>query len=130
MDDDVCMKYRGHNESLLHVLRDCQYNAHIWRGLVPMNVHQLFFSLSFMEWVYCNLEPKHKFPTRGTMSKIFATVVWWVWKWRSEVVFNKGTMIFSCFILFSIWPRIILWDMLLVGNREEVRETRKHLFHG
>lgn len=50
-DDAKCPLCASSLESISHALRDCSFAANIWKNVIRKQVHNLFFSLSFLDWL-------------------------------------------------------------------------------
>ncbi|CAA0835002.1 Polynucleotidyl transferase- ribonuclease H-like superfamily protein [Striga hermonthica] len=78
---------RQADESTVHVCWDCPLAAEIWRHLLPRSVHIEFFSLSLEEWLFSNLVNPVKFGD-ANWTQTFGVVVWKIWGWRNEHLFQ------------------------------------------
>ncbi|RYR10336.1 hypothetical protein Ahy_B05g078806 [Arachis hypogaea] len=54
-NDDSCPQCQCHEESAIHVLRDCFYAKSIWQKLFPPNGINYFFNTDLNEWLLQNL---------------------------------------------------------------------------
>ncbi|KAJ8450543.1 hypothetical protein Cgig2_020180 [Carnegiea gigantea] len=85
--DTSCKKCGMEEESTLHLLRDCEAATRIWKQLVLVKYHATFFTLQLRDWMMLNLKQtratKHKWPM------MFATTVWWLWRWRNIRCFEN-----------------------------------------
>ncbi|WCJ23870.1 Polynucleotidyl transferase ribonuclease H-like superfamily protein [Euphorbia peplus] len=102
-------------ESSLHVIRDCHRAREVWDRLVPTDLQHGFYSLDLPHWIQINL--KSKACRQGfKWNIIFATVAWWLWKWRCCRVFHKEEDI----------PvnRLIFLEQQVRGFKEAVRGSR------
>ncbi|KAL1071464.1 hypothetical protein V6Z11_D11G091000 [Gossypium hirsutum] len=80
----------GHDiEDLVHVLRDCPSAQDVWRLVIPDQLKQRFFSVSFQDWLSLNLCFHERLQDYGLMwSCLFGLVTWRLWKNRNLFSFN------------------------------------------
>lgn len=79
-DNVVCPLCRDGDETILHVLRDCQAAVGIWVKIMIPSRQQHFFSLPLLQWLYENLG-RDKPGNGDQWPTLFAFTVWWCWKW-------------------------------------------------
>ncbi|CAA0824102.1 Unknown protein [Striga hermonthica] len=93
--DALCGVCSQADESALHVLRDCHLAAAIWMKLLPSDYRASFFALQLDDWVLSNLMPR---PDHGytQWDRTFGVVVWKIWKWRNEHIFQGKTKEVEC----------------------------------
>ncbi|CAA0830741.1 Polynucleotidyl transferase- ribonuclease H-like superfamily protein [Striga hermonthica] len=73
-------------ETYLHVLRDCPLAKNIWNRLLPAAVSSQFFDLPLDHWLELNL--LHGADIGHMWDRTFGVVVWKIWKWRNEFIFQ------------------------------------------
>ena len=76
----VCPRCADGNESLLHYFRDCSFSWGIW------------LNLGFTEpWFVQeqNIRCWIKRAAKEKYSAIFFAAIWWIWRWRNQVVFGE-----------------------------------------
>lgn len=52
----TCKICKMHEETSLHLFRDCTSINKLWRALVPEKYHRQFFQVPFMEWMCSNID--------------------------------------------------------------------------
>lgn len=57
-EDATCPLCASSIESIVHALHNCSFASNIWKTVLPTQVHSLFFSFSFHDWLYWNLQDK------------------------------------------------------------------------
>lgn len=92
MTDDIgCVVCGGLQETINHVLRDCDFAYAVWLKFLFTDQVRVFFELSYNDWLIANLEGKFRFNTcAGDFDVMFAMFVWLLWKNRNNNVF-QGT---------------------------------------
>lgn len=83
---DIC---HDREEDLDHIFRKCKRAKGIWAELIPACDRRMLDSLSFDTWFTKNIRGKTQFDTRINWGHVFATAMWWLWRWRNEVVFKN-----------------------------------------
>ncbi|MFQ6624568.1 hypothetical protein Gotur_003309 [Gossypium turneri] len=80
----------GHEfEDLVHVLRDCPPAKEVWRLVIPNQLKQRFFSVSFQDWLILNLCFHERLQDYGLVwSCLFGLVAWRIWKNRNLFIFQ------------------------------------------
>uniref|UniRef100_A0A199UBV5 Uncharacterized protein n=1 Tax=Manihot esculenta TaxID=3983 RepID=A0A199UBV5_MANES len=90
-NNEACGLCGAHQESVLHVLRDCRMIKSVWREMVAPAKQGVFFSLSLIEWLNANICSSVKFNNEDfSWCSIFSIVCWFAWKQRNDLVFNGG----------------------------------------
>uniref|UniRef100_A0A2C9V942 Uncharacterized protein n=1 Tax=Manihot esculenta TaxID=3983 RepID=A0A2C9V942_MANES len=90
-NNEACGLCGTHQESVLHVLRDCRMIKSVWREVVAPAKQGAFFSLSLTEWLNANICSSVKFNNEDfSWFSIFSIVCWFAWKQRNDLVFNGG----------------------------------------
>ncbi|KAK7276109.1 hypothetical protein RIF29_17242 [Crotalaria pallida] len=80
-DSAKCSHCSATNENILHALRDCPHSLEIWMRL-GMCQHVEFFTTDYVLWL-CRF-------ARSDLAVLFLFVVWWIWRWRNEMVLGDG----------------------------------------
>lgn len=88
-DTNLCQVCKSGEETILHVLRDCQAMASIWSRLLPPRRLYVFFTQSLLEWVYSNLG-EQELVGGYPWATLFALAAWWGWKRRCRNVFGEN----------------------------------------
>ncbi|CAA7060940.1 unnamed protein product [Microthlaspi erraticum] len=86
-DSGMCQVCKGGDETIIHILRDCPAMEGVLLRLVPIRKRHAFFTQSLLEWVSSNLGDTRDIENM-TWATLFATTLWWGWKWRCINVFN------------------------------------------
>lgn len=88
-EDTSCDVCRKTEEDLNHIFRFCSWARPIWKTFIPESQRRYLDTLNFTEWLSLNLEGK-VIPSRKKCWKtMFAIIVWGIWKWRNEAIFNN-----------------------------------------
>lgn len=82
-NDPSCKGCGATEETALHILRDCTLATQIWKQLLPVRYHKSFFAPQLRTWFMMNWAC----PTI-TWSTLFATALWWLWRWRNTRSFK------------------------------------------
>lgn len=90
-DDDRCWNCPNEVEDIDHVLRKCPRAMEIW-ATVLSNHYVAYLSRPLLEWLDHGISFKKTGITPGSDSSLFAIVLWWIWKWRNEAIFNNKTV--------------------------------------
>ncbi|KAE8681177.1 hypothetical protein F3Y22_tig00111342pilonHSYRG00267 [Hibiscus syriacus] len=87
----ACSLCGFHEETTLHVLRDCQAVKTIWSQLLSVGLVHSFFTNSLDDWIRTNLACPAKLPGTSLCSNIlFPTILWQIWKRRNCFVFTDS----------------------------------------
>lgn len=83
---DRCYHCPTTTEDADHILRRCKLAEDVWRRVAPKEVTHTNWQKPFDEWLRGNVKaPSIHGPDWTTK---FAIVVWWLWRWRNDAVFN------------------------------------------
>ena len=86
--DDRCHRCRNEQESLLHVLRDCEEAKQLWKNIGGPGSLRLFFEYSLLDWLTINI--KNTTVVQGVRwCDFFATICWLLWRRRNEFIFQE-----------------------------------------
>ncbi|RYR56808.1 hypothetical protein Ahy_A05g022515 [Arachis hypogaea] len=80
--DDSCPRCHHHDETVIHVLRDCSYAQCIWKYLLPPNFVNSFFNTDLKDWLMQNLTSKNDWPC------LFGVATSSIWHFRNKLIFN------------------------------------------
>lgn len=83
----TCTSCGSHNETTLHVLRDCVHATQVWLRLVPSNFITSFFSFYCRACIFTNLNKHNIGPNKDGWRTIFMTICWFLWTWRNKAIF-------------------------------------------
>ncbi|KAJ1417595.1 Ribonuclease H domain [Sesbania bispinosa] len=93
--NDHCPVCSNHSESTFHCFRDCERFHQLWTRL-GFSSHRFFVEGNLWTWLTSN--------ARGTQETLFLAVLWWIWKWRNNAIYDP-----------SHWPlEIIIRNILLL----------------
>ncbi|RYQ82266.1 hypothetical protein Ahy_B10g100865 [Arachis hypogaea] len=81
-NDDSCPRCHHHDETVIHVLRDCSYAQCIWKYLLPPNFVNSFFNTDLKDWLMQNLTSKNDWPC------LFGVAASSIWHFRNKLIFN------------------------------------------
>ncbi|KAK9037917.1 hypothetical protein V6N11_022816 [Hibiscus sabdariffa] len=88
-EDPVCSICASSDESILHVLRDCQSTATLWSSIISRQQLREFFHLEIADWILYNLNSRCLLEGSNIPWNIFfAVLVWQIWKRRNSIVFS------------------------------------------
>ena len=82
--DPGCKACPHEVETTMHILRDCKYARDVWNSLRPTGEDATFYSTSLRNWIRQNLSK----PSSHFWPILFATAVWWIWRWRNTRCFE------------------------------------------
>ncbi|KAK9044021.1 hypothetical protein V6N11_072344 [Hibiscus sabdariffa] len=106
------------DESVLHILRDCNKVRETWSKIIPSSRFDIFFDYSLQHWLKANLCSKTEFGGNDSMWDIcFATICWQLWKRRCSLLFDRnyvdrGGLLDHCLYLADLYK----------GSRRNIRE--------
>ncbi|KAK8508915.1 hypothetical protein V6N12_035016 [Hibiscus sabdariffa] len=79
--DPLCTICGASEESILHVLRDCNATAMLWSSVIPQGLLPRFFTMDLNSWLFTNLHANHLLPGTSILwSQFFVSLAWQVWK--------------------------------------------------
>lgn len=89
-EDASCPLCNHPCESLMHTIRDCPRARVIWQALCPGSRVNTFFVINDIpSWICDNLTLLHPHQSDNWLL-LFSLTVWWIWKWRNYVVFDRN----------------------------------------
>lgn len=88
-DNDRCPNCMIWSETVEHLLRSCDEASAVWRRLLPRYEINKLMNVPFQHWLNSNLNGKVKSGFGTDWPDLFAIVLWWLWKWRNDKVFNN-----------------------------------------
>lgn len=77
-EDDSCPLCLLDIETILHALRDCTFARNIWRSVIPPQVHNTFFTLSFHAWLTWNMQDKGNLNRNNMEWKTLFFILYWL----------------------------------------------------
>ncbi|KAL4332832.1 hypothetical protein GQ457_07G017080 [Hibiscus cannabinus] len=102
--DDRCSACLDLVEDVDHVLRQCRITKLIWSILIKPDKLIVFFNLPFSQWLSLNLTQQGEFAKSGVdWDLMFAAVLWNVWRYRNDQVFNNQAEEWGSIITRSKW---------------------------
>lgn len=93
--DDKCSKCPPLVEDLNYIFRFCRDAPMIWKALLPPLTFQRHILLSFTDWLHANLNDRILCDYSNEWRSMFAVILWWLWKWRNEMVFSNANHSFD-----------------------------------
>lgn len=87
--DSNCGVCSNRTEDIDHVLRICPLADVVWSRLLP-KFHTDSRCLNFREWLDRGINSKGSRNRPENDNILFSLTVWWIWKWRNELVFNNS----------------------------------------
>ncbi|CAN1798710.1 Putative ribonuclease H protein At1g65750 [Linum perenne] len=91
--DELCPRCRVADESIIHVLRDCQFAGKVWDDLGFDNNNPIRSGHSSNNWVKTVLNHEKALE--------LGIACWWIWKSRNEWVFS-GTSLTTAALAYRI----------------------------
>ncbi|KAL8150228.1 hypothetical protein V2J09_020036 [Rumex salicifolius] len=81
-DETVCVICNSGDENLIHVFRECNRAKRVWMGFFRRcdNTPTGFFE---------GLSGEYRMTSRTRQDVLFATTLWWLWKWRNAYIFRE-----------------------------------------
>lgn len=58
VEDDSYLSCAVDVETILYALQDCTFTRNIWNSVIPREVSNIFFTLSFHDWLMWNVQDK------------------------------------------------------------------------
>ncbi|KAK8986478.1 hypothetical protein V6N11_010034 [Hibiscus sabdariffa] len=100
-----CTTCDTHDESTLHILRDCKFAREVWLYFLPGVYSPIFFTESLQAWLLSNIHC-HALASEYSIpwSTIFISILWQLWKARNEHVFNSIPQ-----SPIDVWHKGIFW---------------------
>ncbi|CAN1799142.1 Putative ribonuclease H protein At1g65750 [Linum perenne] len=96
-----CQVCPGHEESVLHVLRDCPLASATWELLALSSGDQTFFQTPLLPWI-------ESFLRKPELCLLFGVTCWWLWRARNDRVFNnKLTTADSLTRHIQVWVALV-----------------------
>ncbi|KAK9939901.1 hypothetical protein M0R45_016581 [Rubus argutus] len=88
--DDSCPICHQHQESLVHLFRDCPAVLHIWKTFsIPTSVSNTFHT-NWFTWLKAHLWCKTTVNCDFNWNSLFVFICWFIWKWRNKHVFESN----------------------------------------
>lgn len=84
-----CDKRKNVDEDLDHIFRTCEQIKEIWKAYIPKRERHRLEKMNFTEWLSNKLRGKVDTNKEEKLREIFATAIWWIWKWRNAAVLNN-----------------------------------------
>ena len=88
--DALCPLCREQNESILHLLRDCDFARNLWHKLEVPPTHVLSFTDGLEAWLKANCLSVVRHKGGIPWCTLFLYTVWSLWRNRNSVVFENS----------------------------------------
>ena len=88
--DKVCPMCKRHEETIVHLLRDCEVTCDWWCKLGVPYSHINSFNENFANWLRINSLSTVRHNTHIPWCTAFLYAVWYLWKNRNIVMFENG----------------------------------------
>lgn len=85
---DRCPLCNQPGEDVEHVVRRCTFAFDVWKRLLPESEMSKFTSSPFDLWLDKNIKGSFSSIHATNWPTLFAITVWWIWRWRNDVIFN------------------------------------------
>nr|GMD40682.1 putative RNA-directed DNA polymerase [Ipomoea batatas] len=89
---DQCQHCLTIMEDINHLLRHCPKAMEVWRKLLPQTAINKFWNIDFLTWFDLNVAGKGAFSSVENGPILFAITLWWIWRWRNEIIFKGKSM--------------------------------------
>ena len=76
-------------EDLDHVFKSCSKASVVWLQQAKHETVRQAHHMAFQEWLRWNLNQTNVHGDGGEWKDQFAILLWWLWRWRNESIFNK-----------------------------------------
>ncbi|KAK8556934.1 hypothetical protein V6N12_003323 [Hibiscus sabdariffa] len=106
-------------ESILHILRDCPFTRTFWQTVLPLALHESFFSLSLGNWIMSNLivlAPLIDIDVPWDL--FFSSSLWQLWKYRNGFLFAE-----ACLPIQEGYRIALAWGWLCLNTDDVVSTT-------
>ncbi|XP_019197687.1 PREDICTED: uncharacterized protein LOC109191482 [Ipomoea nil] len=84
---DKCIRCPTKTEDTQHVLRDCPAAKEVLEIVLPYL--SMDPNLPFEDWMTIGIRKSGGSTHPSNISTLFATTLWWIWRWRNDAVFNN-----------------------------------------
>lgn len=82
-----CPWCAGEVENRDHLFRKCPKASEVWKTFIPREEIRKQRDMDFDVWFDMNIEKKGE--VNGySWGETFATILWWLWKWRNKFIFQ------------------------------------------
>ncbi|KAJ1394142.1 Ribonuclease H domain [Sesbania bispinosa] len=88
---DTCPRCHLQAETFMHTFRDCEVVKELWESLINQADWSSFFSLGMDQWLRKFLQFFDHSVAGVSWNFIFPVGLWWIWKDRNSLVFQKKT---------------------------------------
>ena len=79
-----------------HVFRICNVSCGIWEDICKGITKSNSYKIEWSEWMWDNLKCNTLLLDRIPGYLLFAIVLWFIWKWRCEKIFNQSFQLPIC----------------------------------
>ena len=87
----ACPICQNHEESIIHLLRDCPFATKFWKDLGTPQIFSNFLHLNLPDWLKTNCLCSNQIHANGFSWNIqFPFAIWCLWKHRNKVVFDNA----------------------------------------
>ena len=87
----ACPICRNHEESIIHLLRDCSFATKFWKDLGTPQIFSNFLHLNLPDWIKHNCLCSNQIHANGFSWNIqFPFAIWCLWRHRNNVVFENA----------------------------------------
>lgn len=88
--DNKCPSCKRQDETIIHLLRDCELARKYWSCVEVPPAHVHTFSGSLEEWLQANSVSLVKHKSDMPWSTVFLFTIWAIWKNRNKIVFENS----------------------------------------
>lgn len=88
-DDPKCYVCRADEESTMHILRDCPLAKVVWKCTGGPADISSFYTTPLKQWITDNINHQEG-DDMPCWETYFCLSLWWIWRWRNNVVFGRS----------------------------------------
>ncbi|XP_038687586.1 uncharacterized protein LOC119986972 [Tripterygium wilfordii] len=90
--DPSCKLCSGVDEDVNHIFRRCPRAKQFWQAILPDQELSFQADLGFNDWLHYNICGRDARNLSSNWAAMFAVILWCLWKWRNEYVFNDKVL--------------------------------------
>ncbi|KAK0580349.1 hypothetical protein LWI29_000920 [Acer saccharum] len=94
--ETTCCRCKVSCKDSEHVFRSCFESIGIWEDLCKGSTSKDCFTDEWQDWLCQNLKCSNLIMKKYPSYLLFATTMWFLWKWRCERVFNPDFSLVAC----------------------------------
>nr|GMD43908.1 putative RNA-directed DNA polymerase [Ipomoea batatas] len=83
-----CSKCVDADETIDHIFRECPMAVDVWTELLSLDIRNKMASLDLDSWLQLNVKGVINSNHGDKWPVVFATAMWWIWRWRNDLAFT------------------------------------------